>query len=417
MSTRRHIVFVQSSDFWGDTMRLAQTGEQNFRAQRYSMDFVTDLAAGGDKITVIAINRDEAFRRTTPAGIDVVFLRRPADRRESLTQVTDALAALPERPTHVILRIAHVSALDWCCRNGVRVHANLADSFTPRAGLRGWMDRLRFRRLARLINGPRIDFCSNHNIAASQDLARIGVSKTKIIPWDWPPEPKPEAFAPRTLSDKPVHDLLFVGSVKEAKGVGDLIRAFAASGALRTRCRLTVVGRGDVAGMTRLARDLDVADRVTFRGAIPFDEVVPTMRAHDLVLVYSRHEYTEGLPGVIYEGLTAKTPIVISDHPMFVKYFSDAQEVAMAPAGAPAAMAARILDLLDDPALYAALSDRSEDVFYRIQHPLAWAEVIGRWLRNSEEDRAWMAENALPKWETRAQSPASGRGPGSTTGT
>lgn len=396
----RHIVFVQNSDFWGDATRIAESGEEIFFAQAYSMKFVSDLVEAGNRVSVICVNREEAFRRTLPSGIDVISLTRPASRSERLNQVTDALACCA--PTDVILRLPNIEAIDWCCRNGVRVMPNLADSFTPRRGLRSVIDRWRFRRLARLINSPGVEFVSNHNVAASQDLARLGAAKSKIIPWDWPPATRPEDFEPRSLADKPVHDLLFVGQVKEAKGVGDLIRAFGASADLQARCRLTIIGMGDLAAMEALAEDQGVADHVSIKGRVPLHEILPAMRAHDLLLVYSRAEYTEGLPSVIYEGMTARTPVVMSDHPMFTQYFETGVDAVMVPSAQPELLAHEILALLDNPALYRALSEHSAETYRRIRHPLTWGELMERWLRNAPEDKAWMAENALPRWENRS---------------
>jgi hypothetical protein len=85
-----------------------------------------------------------------------------------------------------------------------------------------------------------------------------------------------------------------------------------------------------------------MADRVTFTSRIPRAEIAPRMHAADAVLVYSRHAYGEGLPGTIYLGLASRTPLVVSDHPMFVAYLRDGEDVLVAPEHAPAALAARL---------------------------------------------------------------------------
>jgi glycosyltransferase involved in cell wall biosynthesis len=141
-----------------------------------------------------------------------------------------------------------------------------------------------------------------------------------------------------------------------------------------------------------------MADRVTFTSRIPRAEIAPRMHAADAVLVYSRHAYGEGLPGTIYLGLASRTPLVVSDHPMFVAYLRDGDDVLVAPEHAPQALAARLRALFDDEALYARLSRNSDAAFARIAHPVLWGEFVERWLRDTPEDRAWLDAQALLNW-------------------
>jgi glycosyltransferase involved in cell wall biosynthesis len=141
-----------------------------------------------------------------------------------------------------------------------------------------------------------------------------------------------------------------------------------------------------------------MADRVTFTSRIPRAEIAPRMHAADAVLVYSRHAYGEGLPGTIYLGLASRTPLVVSDHPMFVAYLRDGDDVLVAPEHAPQALAARLRALFDDEALYARLSRNSDAAFARITHPVLWGEFVERWLRDTPEDRAWLDAQALLNW-------------------
>ena len=62
------------------------------------------------------------------------------------------------------------------------------------------------------------------------------------------------------------------------------------------------------------------------------------MHAADAVLVYLRHAYGEGLPVTIYLGFASRTPLVVSDHPMFVAYLRDCEDVLVAPERAPEAL-------------------------------------------------------------------------------
>ena len=58
---------------------------------------------------------------------------------------------------------------------------------------------------------------------------------------------------------------------------------------------------------------LQIKDCVEFLGIVPTQTLEPLMRESDLVLVTSRHEYTEGFPLTIQHALRTRTPIVASD--------------------------------------------------------------------------------------------------------
>jgi glycosyltransferase involved in cell wall biosynthesis len=390
------IVFVQSGDFKAAAERIASGAGETFDAQKYSMEVVERLAAHSALVAVLCINAEAPHDDVLPSGVQSIGLENIWARKKPFDAVIAELDRLV--PTHLVLRLPSVELLDWARARAVRVLPSYADSFTPRVGLRGLRDRWRHRRLGRAINHVSIDRAGNHNVAAAETLAAIGVAPEKIVPWDWPRSPTPADFPAKAMPGTGPKRLVCVGTVSEAKGVGDVIRAIAADPEMGDRATLDVVGAGDIDGMRALAGSLGLADRVTFAGRIPHAEVAPRMHAADAVLVCSRHAYGEGLPGTIYLGLASRTPLVVSDHPMFVAYLRDGADVLVAPERAPKALAARLRALFDDPALYARLSRNSDAAFARIAHPVLWGEFVERWLRDTPEDRAWLDAQALPHW-------------------
>lgn len=399
LSASSRIVFLQTGDYRETARHFAAGGTETFHAQRYSMEIVERLAKTAAWVGVICVSAAEAYTERLPSAVETIGLtsiwREPDPCRPVLAQ----LATI--RPTHVVHRFPAAGIVRWCLDHDVHVLPSFADSFTPRAGLRKWIDRRRFATLRRTLNDARISVVANHNIAASESLALIGVDPGKIVPWDWPRSPRPEDFAPKRLDSAPhgrPRRLICVGTVTEAKGVGDAIRALACDPRLRREAELEVIGDGEIANMRALAAGLGVEDRVHFAGRIPHADVTPRMRAADLVLVCSRHAYAEGLPGTLYLGLASRTPLVITDHPMFAHYFEDGVDVRMVPERNPERLAAGIKDVLDRTDLYNALSANAEAAFARIEHPVLWADVVERWLRDEPEDRAWLSGNTLPSW-------------------
>ena len=390
------IVFVQNGDFRASRQRILSGFGESFHAQQYSMEVVARLAGQVSLSAVVCIKAEEPHDEVLTLGVRSIGLENIWTRKRPLEEVIACLQTL--QPTHLVLRLPSTGLLHWARKHGVRVLPSFADSFTPRAGLRGWLDRWRASRLAAELNHPSISCVGNHNIAASEALAVIGVRPEKIVPWDWPRSPTPQDFPAKTAPGEGRKRLVFVGKVSEDKGVGDILRALAADPGMGDGAALQVMGAGDIDGMRALAVRLGVADRVTFTGRVPHAEVAPAMHAADAVLVYSRHAYGEGLPGTIYLGLASRTPLVVSDHPMFTAYFRDGVDMLIAPERAPEALAARLRELFDDPERYERLSQNSPAAFARIAHPVHWGEFVERWLRDAPEDRAWLAEHALPRW-------------------
>lgn len=123
--------------------------------------------------------------------------------------------------------------------------------------------------------------------------------------------PNPISFA-QTRAE-PVTRLnrwLYIGSLIPRKGVVRLVAAFAACAADDPSLTLTIAGTGPLEDeLTRLARTLGVADRVSLVGSLPPDEALQLMREHDLLVHLSTFE-TFGM--TIVEALAAGMPVLVT---------------------------------------------------------------------------------------------------------
>jgi glycosyltransferase involved in cell wall biosynthesis len=110
-------------------------------------------------------------------------------------------------------------------------------------------------------------------------------------------------------------------------------------------------GRGDSdADLRALADALGIADRVTFHGRIPIDDVPAAVAAADIGLAPTRLDRFTALTvsGKVYEYAAMRKPVVASRLPTVERDFP--REAARTyPSGDADAMAAAILDLVDDP--------------------------------------------------------------------
>jgi 1,2-diacylglycerol 3-alpha-glucosyltransferase len=107
--------------------------------------------------------------------------------------------------------------------------------------------------------------------------------------------------------------LISVGRIAPEKNWDTLLRAFAKVFQEHPSIRLVLIGDGPARqNLETLASDLGITERVTFTGALPFEEVPRYLKAADLFAFASITE-TQGL--VTIEAMAAGLPVVAVDGP------------------------------------------------------------------------------------------------------
>jgi glycosyltransferase involved in cell wall biosynthesis len=156
--------------------------------------------------------------------------------------------------------------------------------------------------------------------------------------------------------------------------------------------RFDVYGRGDAESRLReQATRLGLTDRVTFHGRIPIDEVPAAVAAADIGLAPTRHDgFTDAsLSTKLFEYAAMGKPVVASRLPLVVSTFP-AGTIRTYPAGDPAALAAAILGIIDQPAERAAGVARTlaivrEDSWER--HSVAYVDLVQSLIRRDRVGR------------------------------
>ncbi len=145
--------------------------------------------------------------------------------------------------------------------------------------------------------------------------------------------------------------LLYVGRLDPIKGADVLLRA---TGILadRPRLRLRFLG-GEVdedyaPGLRTLASELGIAERISWAGVVPNDELPWHYAAADMLVVPS---YSESFSIVAAEAMACGTPVVASDVPGPASFIEDCISGRLVPAGNSPALAGAICELLDDAEL------------------------------------------------------------------
>lgn len=369
----KRLTIVQFGDYGEAVHRFARGGAEDYYAQRYSVDAVGALAtdASMEAVTVITFsgNREQEM---LPNGVRALGVELyPPNAPNRIKELISAVAAT--RPTHLVVAAPIVQLIYWGVCQGIPVLPLFADSFRQ-DGLKA---RAKHSVLSHLLNHPAITLVANHNLAASHELKRIGVKSSKIVPFDWPQLVSPSAYPAKNCPA--VHApfrLIFVGSVIETKGVGDLIRAIRMLQGRGTDVTLSIVGTGEVAAFEALAADLGVAEQVTFLGRRSHDDVLKLMNEHDAVVVPSQHRYPEGLPMTIYEGLCSRSPVIVSDHPMFALRMVHEQNALVFRERDSADLADCVTRLIREPNLYGRLSSYAEVAADGYLCPLKWEQLI-----------------------------------------
>lgn len=379
------LLIVQYAGDYREADRLRRaSGEEIYYGHGYVLDQLTALKAQHDAVGFLCALAPE-YWETLENGVTVIGADANPDRNPA------PVLALIERfaPTHLIVFGPMLPLIRWGLEHPVRLGVIMADSF---ANI--YYRWVRFRTLPRLLNDPRVTLVANHGANAARALVGIGVRPDKVLAWDFPHHRSPDMQPCKGGAGGSPYTLLYVGSISAKKGVGDLVRAVAL---LKDRVdvRLDVAGVGATDKFAALAERLGVGDRVTFLGLVPNGAIPAMMQAADAVVVPSRHSFPEGLPLTLFEGLASRTPVIASDHPMFRGHLEHERSALLFTAAKPRALADAIARLMTDPALYARLSQGSAAAWARMQNPVKWGEMIGRWVRDDADDRAWLAAHTV----------------------
>ncbi len=384
------IAIVQYGVFHPKFEEFRTGGRESYYAQRYSVDFVAGLAEQCEFLGVCGVLGDRAEEVALGGSLNSACI--PLKR--GLVDSPAIIALLKKwSPDRLILQTPDRRILRWALAARIATLPLLADSF-DQTGLRTRIGNLL---LGRLLSNPAIGAVGNHNFPACQSLRRIGVPAEKIYPWDWPHDLRPENHPPKTLGPPP-HRLTFVGAMTRDKGVEDCLEA---AGLLRQRglnFRMTLIGGGDFLEAARARiKALSLDEMVSAPGRVDHDDAVAALAASTLSIVPSRRVYAEGLPMTIYETLATRTPLILSDHPMFQLYFRDTPAARMVPEKSPEAIADAVQSWLADLRAYEAASIATEALWGRIKCDLTWGALIEAWLGVGGSDLAAIRQYALDR--------------------
>ena len=140
--------------------------------------------------------------------------------------------------------------------------------------------------------------------------------------------------------------LISTGRLEEEKNWPVLLRAAQKAMEKHHDLRMVIIGDGtDKSELENLAQELGIAERVTFTGQMPFDEVILHLKAADMFGFASVTE-TQGL--VTMEAMAAGLPVVAVDASGTRDILDDGEQGYLVPED-PDALAQSLIRLLDSP--------------------------------------------------------------------
>jgi glycosyltransferase involved in cell wall biosynthesis len=353
----------------GEVMRLTE----DLRASGHPVRIVSFVTSGRRDVEVDDGLRISELGATGPTSSDLLG---------PTVSVDDAEFVVPHFPNTELLRAA--------MSTDARLFAMLASSWTSGGPRTRW----EARRIVRLLRRDRIEWVANHCRPAAEHLADLGVPRAKLLAWDVPHGDGPDGVASAPPGPGETWTVFYAGAITAPKGVGDLVDALGRLASQGRRVRLVAAGGGDTDEMVERAGRVGLGGSLELLGPVTNDVVRAQMRAADIVAVPSRHEFPEGMPLTLFEAVASGTPLVCSDHPMFVRDFVDGRSASTFRAGDSVALASAIARVMDDPILFERLSAAAVGTWANMTRTADMRTMLTRWVVD-EAPSAWVAQRTL----------------------
>lgn len=142
----------------------------------------------------------------------------------------------------------------------------------------------------------------------------------------------------------PPFTFLFVGHLYEEKGIGDLLTALADTRLQSRDWALVVIGGGSQRRWKVVARNMGIANRISFTGPLPKGAVADWMRISDALVIPS---WIETQSVVLLEAMASGLPVIASDLKALSEVMLPGAGVRF-PVRQPTELARTLLAFLDD---------------------------------------------------------------------
>ena len=175
----------------------------------------------------------------------------------------------------------------------------------------------------------------------------------------------PDRFAVRRERDAGPMRILAVGRLQRKKGLHVLFEACGILHGLGREFTVIIAGDGpEKERLTRLAQERGIQGRVLFLGEVTQEEILPAYASADVLALpclVERSGDRDGLPNVILEALAAGLAVVTTPVSGIPEVIEEGVTGLLVPSEDPAALAAALERLMDDPDLARRLGEAGRE--------------------------------------------------------
>ncbi|WP_028323308.1 glycosyltransferase [Desulfatirhabdium butyrativorans] len=187
---------------------------------------------------------------------------------------------------------------------------------------------------------------------------------------------------------KPPFRLLTVARLAPKKGIHTVLQALQGLASQELPFLYTVIGDGDEKDrLTRLARDLGIADRIQWLGTQPHDVVLAHYRNSDLFLIgceIAANGDRDGIPNVLVESMAMGVPVVATRVSAIPELVENEKNGILVEPGDADAMARQIMRILSDTHLRERLiAEARQKVAQHFDHRKLIRELAGIYRENT----------------------------------
>lgn len=144
--------------------------------------------------------------------------------------------------------------------------------------------------------------------------------------------------------------ILTVGTLRECKGLPDLVEACRLIGSRGVAFECAIVGDGEERNQVeRLIRTAGLADRITITGFLSQERLIPLYQQADVVALPALPESHFGIPNILLEALAVETPVTCTPLPSLSEVFEDGVHGLWIPDRSPQVLADVLESLAKNP--------------------------------------------------------------------
>lgn len=377
------VMYIQYAGNFSEAFErlIIKNERENYYGQLYSVSRVVEQARKHIDIVVLTM-KTEAHRAQLEDNLVSIGL---GEGDIDYKKINQEIAVFS--PDLVILRTPDHKILKILRTLKIKVFPVLADSFEL---IPFWKVKSQINKylLSKELNDGSIQWIANHQLNASRSIENLGVKPQKILPYDWEHPDNPSNWTKQISEDfdsKKI-SVFFAGTIRAPKGIFDLIDSIKYIKQQGRDIIVRIAGKGEVDKIKSLADTQGVLANIEMLGLVDHDTVLKHMNAADLVIVPSHHAYPEGLPMTIMESLMVRTPVVASDHPMFVGRVGERGSVRFFREKNAQDLAKVIVSACNDADTYKNMSANAQFEWEDLNLELKWADMVDNWILDQNYD-------------------------------